>query len=86
MDWKQKAGEWVDWLDEHSKGLKTITGLALVAYGYSRGNEQLVNVGLYLSGLGTGDKLRKFSQTKSWQRTLEAPAVRKLSQRIPFRK
>ena len=83
---QQRAGRAVDWLDEHSKGLKTIAGLAVMAYGYKTGNSKLIDLGLFLSGIGTGDKLRKMRQGASIMRVMDIPVARKIAQRIPFRK
>lgn len=84
MGIKDKVQSIFCWIDEHSRGMKTVAGLALWAYGRYKGNQELAEIGLYLSGIGTGDKIRRFAQTGSIGHTIDAPVIRKIAS-IPFR-
>ena len=82
---KQKLGEWIDFTAEHTRGLKTIAGIALLAYGYKTGNTKAIELGWFLTGLGTNSKYQTYRATGDLKQALDIPALRKAISKIPFR-
>jgi hypothetical protein len=85
MSFKTKLGEWIDFTAEHTKGLKTLAGLAMLAYGYKTGDARAIELGWFLTGLGTNSKYQTYRATGDMSKALDIPILRKAINKIPFR-